>query len=52
MGKGLPVSFRLDDDDKRALEAAAKDEARSVSSLLTLIVRQWLSNRAAKKPSP
>lgn len=49
MGKGLPVSFRLDEDDKIALEAAAKDDARSVSSLLTLIVRQWLAARPAEK---
>jgi hypothetical protein len=51
MPKGLPISFRLDDADKQALDKAAADDARSVSSLLTLIVRQWLADREAKKAS-
>ncbi|NPD17307.1 hypothetical protein HOY34_19150 [Xinfangfangia sp. D13-10-4-6] len=50
MSKGLPVSFRLDENDKMALEAAAKADARSVSSLLTVIVRQWLAAREDKAP--
>jgi len=49
MGKSLPVSFRLEEHDKVALDKAAKDDSRSVSSLLTLIVRQWLAARDAEK---
>lgn len=49
MRKSLPVSFRLEEQDKVALEKAASDDARSVSSLLTLIVRQWLAVRQADK---
>jgi hypothetical protein len=45
MPKSLPISFRLDEDEKAALEKAAATEARSVSSLLTLIVRDWLRER-------
>lgn len=48
MSKGLPISFRLDPVDKQALDKAADEEARSVSSLLTLIVRQWLADRDTK----
>jgi len=50
MTKSFPISFRLDPNDKSALEKAAAEDARSVSSLLTLIVRQWLADRAAKDP--
>ena len=42
LAKGLPISFRLADDAKAALEKAAADDARSVSSLLTKIVNDYL----------
>lgn len=40
--KSLPVSFRLPSDVKDALEKAAKDDVRSVSSLMEKIVTLWL----------
>lgn len=40
--KSLPVSFRLPADVKEALEKAAKDDVRSVSSLMEKIVTHWL----------
>ena len=49
MAKGFPISFRLEMSEKAALEAAAEKDARSVSSLLTLIVREWLRAQADKK---
>lgn len=49
MTKSFPISFRLDPNEKAALEKAAAEDARSVSSLLTLIVRQWLAERDAKE---
>ena len=45
--KQLPTSFRLDPADKLALERAAKADGRSLSNLLTLIVRDWLARRAS-----
>lgn len=40
--KGVPVSFRLLPDVKAALEKAAQDDSRSVSSLLNKLVSEWL----------
>lgn len=45
MAKGLPVSFRLEAAEKLALDRAAEAENRSVSNLLTVIVREWLAQR-------
>lgn len=42
MAKGAPIGFRIDPDIKAALEAAAKSDDRSVSSLVTIILRDWL----------
>ncbi|GGB00647.1 hypothetical protein GCM10011491_31050 [Brucella endophytica] len=42
MQKSVPISFRLPPDTKEALEKAAKDDLRSVSSLMEKIVTQWL----------
>jgi len=50
MKKTLPISFRLEAIDKKALDEAAEEDARSLSSLLTLIVRQWLTERNSSKP--
>jgi len=44
MQKSVPISFRLDADKKEALEKAAKDDARSVSSMLDKLVSDWLKN--------
>ena len=51
MAKSLPISFRLDEDVKLALEKAAKADARSVSSLTTLILTTWLRDRGYLPPS-
>lgn len=40
--KGVPVSFRLLPEVKAALDAAAKSDHRSVSSLLDKLVTEWL----------
>ncbi|WP_082483823.1 Arc family DNA-binding protein [Rubellimicrobium mesophilum] len=42
MTKSLPISFRLPEETKAALERAAKADARSVSSLVTKILTDWL----------
>lgn len=43
--KGVPVSFRLLPDVKAALETAAREDSRSVSSLLDKLVSDWLRDR-------
>ncbi|SEN42378.1 hypothetical protein SAMN04489859_1006148 [Paracoccus alcaliphilus] len=42
MAKGAPIGFRIDPEIKAALEAAAKADDRSVSSLVTIVLRDWL----------
>ncbi len=42
MSKTAALGFRIPDDMKDALERAAKDDDRSVSSLVTIILRDWL----------
>lgn len=43
--KSVPISFRLPPDVKDALEKAAKEDVRSVSSLMEKLVTQWLLER-------
>lgn len=43
--KSTPVSFRLLPEVKAALEKAARDDSRSVSSLLDKLVSDWLRER-------
>lgn len=43
--KSAPIGFRLDADIKDALTAAAKADERSVSSLVTIILRDWLKEK-------
>ena len=45
MDKSLPTSVRLTPQTKAALERAAKDDDRSVSSLVERVVRGWLTER-------
>jgi hypothetical protein len=40
--KTLPVSVRLREETKTALEKAAKSDIRSVSSLIEKILTEWL----------
>lgn len=42
MARTAPTSMRLDPEVKAALERAAKADDRSVSSLVTRILRAWL----------
>lgn len=43
--KGPPVSVRLPDDIKAALEKLAKDDDRSVSYIIIKILREYLRAR-------
>lgn len=45
MAKGAPIGFRIDPEIKTALEDAAKSDERSVSSMITIILREWLKDR-------
>jgi len=45
MAKTHPLGFRVEPEVKVALEKAAKDDARSVSSLIQLILTDWLRER-------
>lgn len=40
--KPSPVSFRLPADKKAALEKAAADDSRSVSSMIEKVLTDWL----------
>ncbi|MET4701927.1 hypothetical protein ABIE65_004976 [Constrictibacter sp. MBR-5] len=42
MARTAPTSMRLDPEVKAALERAAKDDMRSVSSLVEKILVEWL----------
>ena len=42
MTKSLPISFRLPEETKAALEKAAANDQRSVSSLTQKILTDWL----------
>lgn len=45
MAKTAALGFRIPEDMKAALEAAAKDDDRSVSALVTIILRDWLTTK-------
>lgn len=40
-----PIGVRFDAETKAALERAAREDNRSLSSLIVLIVRGWLIGR-------
>lgn len=40
--KTLPVSLRLPPEVKAALEKAAEDDDRSLSSMMERIIKRWL----------
>lgn len=42
MAKTHPLGFRIEPDIKNALTVAAKEDHRSVSSLVELIIAKWL----------
>lgn len=45
MSKSAALGFRIPEEMKAALEQAAKDDDRSVSSLVTIILRDWLRSK-------
>ena len=46
MSKTGPLGFRLEPDEKAALERAAASESRSLSSMMRKILRDWLKQHA------
>lgn len=50
MTRDVALSFRVEPDMKKALEKAANDDDRSVSSLVMRILKAWLiENNYLKK---
>jgi hypothetical protein len=45
MSKTHPLGFRIERDLKEALVQAAKDDRRSVSSLVEILIENWLRER-------
>lgn len=50
MVKTAPLGFRVEQDLKEALERAAKDDDRSVSSLVERILKSWLTEKGYLSP--
>ena len=50
MARPMPTSMRLDPELKAALERAAKQDGRSVSSMLDRVLRSWLVEKGFLKP--
>jgi hypothetical protein len=46
---GSPLGFRVNPEMKAALGSAAKDDARSVSSLAQKIITEWLKAKGYLK---
>jgi hypothetical protein len=42
MDRSKPLGFRIRDDIKAALERAAGDDSRSMSSLIVKVLTDWL----------
>jgi predicted transcriptional regulator len=42
------ISVRIDSQLRRALDRAAKDDARSLSSLLVKIINDWMKQQKEK----
>ena len=45
MTKSNHVALRLETEDRVALERAAKDDDRSISSMVRIIIADWLKKR-------
>jgi hypothetical protein len=52
MAKTHPLGFRIEPDIKEALTVAAKEDHRSVSSLVELIIAKWLRENGYLASSP
>lgn len=50
MVKQSALSFRIGADTKDALERAAKDDDRSVSSLVERVMKAWLTEKGYLPP--
>jgi len=49
MPKTAALAFRIDAEMKAALEKAAQDDSRSVSSLVDKIIAEWLRKQGYLK---
>lgn len=49
MARSAPIGFRVEPDMKAALEKAAAEDSRSVSSLIVKILNDWLRERGHLK---
>lgn len=49
MPRGLPISFRLPEEAKLALEEAAREHSRSLSSLMSKVLTDWLKENGHMK---
>lgn len=45
MAKTQPLGFRVEPELKEALEKAAKEDRRSVSSLVEIILTDWVKEK-------
>lgn len=45
MSKTHPLGFRIERDIKEALVKAAKEDHRSVSSLVEMVIAKWLREK-------
>lgn len=45
MAKTHPLGFRIERNLKEALVRAAKDDHRSVSSLVEILIEKWLTEK-------
>ena len=50
MAKTSAISARVAEDTKQALEKAARDDRRSVASLVELILTDWLTDKGYLPP--
>jgi hypothetical protein len=50
MAKTHPLGFRIEPEIKQALTIAAKEDHRSVSSLVELIIAKWLREHGYLEP--
>jgi len=50
MSKTHPLGFRIERDLKEALVRAAKDDHRSVSSLVEILIENWLRDKGYIAP--
>jgi hypothetical protein len=52
MAKTNPLGFRIEPELKDALVRAARDDRRSVSSMVEIIIEQWLTEKGYMTEQP